>query len=122
MDECKALIVGGAMDSGKYYAVGCKFNVDAAAMSKRLAALEKALVVASAGYDKWAKDLKPLSLAIANHWADTTEMPTEAKESLKEIATAGAGAAAAHRAYAASVLDEFCGDGRASVALTKMIE
>lgn len=100
-----------AVSQGKYYAVGCKFDPDATGLQKSLLALEKGVKAASTVYENWAKSFKPLSGALINHWADTTEMPQASKDELKAAAAAISGVARAHKLYADAVVDELCVKG-----------
>lgn len=106
-----------AVSAGKYYAAGCKFDPDAAGKQKSLAALEKGTKAAAATYEKWANTFVPLSGALLNHWADTTEMPQSAKDELKAAAASISGAARAHKVYADAVIEEYCIKGEAAQPL-----
>lgn len=96
-----------AVSAGKYYAVGCKFDPDAAGLQKSLSALEKGVKAAATEYESWAKKCMPLSGALLNHWADTTVMPESAKGELKAAAGAIDGAARARKAFADAVVEEY---------------
>lgn len=92
---------------GKYAAIGCKFDPDATASSKRLAALDKGIRSAKSNWESWAKASKPLKFGVASHWARTVEMPPDAKAKLMSLGPVILGAAGAHEKYTKAMLSGY---------------